>query len=192
MTKPLILGLGGTARDGSSSEKAMKIALRHAEKLGARTESFCGRDLLMPVYQPGDNDRSEAAARLVELYRNADGIILASPSYHGSLSGLLKNAIDYTEDLRTDRRVYWDGRAIGCICCAGGWQGGSQTVSALRDIAHALRGWPTPFGAVLNTSLPLFDADGRSLDESVQNQLEIVGAQVVEFAMMRYAADYVF
>lgn len=188
MVQPLIVGLGGTARGGSSSERAMLIALRHAEQLGATTAYFGGSDLLLPSYQPDSNERTEAAGRLVEMFRKADGIILSSPSYHGSMSGVLKNALDYMEDLKSDERVYWDGRSVGCICCAGGWQGGAQTIATLRSIAHALRGWPTPFGAVLNTSLPLFAADGSVLDTAVQNQLELVGTQVVEFAKMRHAA----
>ena len=187
MAQPLIVGLGGTARGGSSSERAMLVALKHAEKLGAKTAYMSGPDLLLPCYQPDINERTEPAGRMVEMFREADGIILSSPAYHGSTSGVLKNALDYMEDLKSDRRVYWDGRSVGCICCAGGWQGGAQTIATLRSIVHALRGWPTPFGAVLNTSLPLFGTDGSVLDPAVQNQLEIVGTQVVEFAMMRRA-----
>lgn len=188
MQRPFILGLGGTARDGSSSERVLRIALEHAASLGAETEAFVGSDLLLPYYQPGEIDRNESATRLVELFRRADGIILSSPAYHGSLSGLIKNAIDYTEDLRLDKRVYWDGCAIGCICCAGGWQGGAQVLATLRSVAHALRGWPTPFGAVLNTSLPIFNSKGGFVDKAIRQQLETVGAQVVDFALMRQAA----
>lgn len=188
MSKPFILGLGGTAREGSSSERAMRVALDHARALGAETDVFSGNDLLLPHYQPGNSDRTGSAARLVALLRQADGIILCSPAYHGSTSGLIKNAIDYSEDLRLDKRVYWDGRAIGCICCAGGWQGGAQVLATLRAVAHALRGWPTPFGAIINTSLPSFDTEGNVVDTGVKKQLETVGAQVVGFAAMKLAA----
>ena len=54
-------------------------------------------------------------------------------------------------------------------------------------VAHALRGWPTPLGAALNASQPLFDAEGRVVDEQARFQLETVGRQVVEFAQMRRA-----
>ena len=116
------------------------------------------------------------------------GIIIASPSYHGSISGLLKNALDYTEDLSSDERVYFDGCAIGLIACAAGWQGAGQTLAALRAIAHSLRGWPTPLGAMLNTSSKLFDEQGSCLDLSAKFQLESVGRQVVQFARMRNAS----
>ena len=71
-------------------------------------------------------------------------IIVASPAYHGGVSGLVKNALDYVEDLRDAKRPYLDGRAVGCIACAGGWQAAVATLTGLRSISHALRGWPTP------------------------------------------------
>ena len=63
----------------------------------------------------------------------------------------MKNAIDLLEDLRGDSRVYLDGRAVGCIVTAAGWQGCNTTLGAMRGIVHALRGWPTPLGV---TSTP--------------------------------------
>ncbi|WP_164076638.1 NADPH-dependent FMN reductase, partial [Stenotrophomonas maltophilia] len=82
-----------------------------------------------PMYNPGETERSAEAARLVEAFRRCHGVIVASPAYHGTLSGLVKNALDYTEDLRTDERVYFDGLAVGLIVCAGGWQAGGQTLA---------------------------------------------------------------
>lgn len=183
--RPFVLGVGGTARSGSSSERALRLSLEQAEELGAQTSVFAGEDMLLPMYNPARLERTDEALRLIDLFRKADGIILASPAYHGSISGIIKNVIDYTEDLRSDRRVYWDGCSVGCICCAGGWQAAAQTLATLRAIIHALRGWPTPMGAVLNTSLPLFDETGELIDGSVQHQLALVGTQVFEFAKMR-------
>jgi FMN reductase len=80
--------------------------------------------------------------------------------------------------------VYFDGLAIGCIACAGGWQAAGPTLAALRSIAHALRGWPTPLGAMLNTSTKLFDERGTCLDLSAKMQLETVGRQVAQFAKL--------
>ncbi len=55
---------------------------------------------------------------LVEAVRECDGLVLGSPAYHGGLSGLVKNALDYLEDLHDDAPPYLDGRAVGCIVCA--------------------------------------------------------------------------
>jgi FMN reductase len=167
------------------TEYALLAALRAAEVDGAATISVMGPDLVLPMYAAGDSMRPPEARRLVEAFRRCDGVIIASPAYHGSLSGLVKNALDYVEDLRMDERPYLDGRAVGLIACAGGWQGAGQTLAALRAIAHALRGWPTPLGAALNTSTKLFDETGTCLDLSSKLQLETMGRQVVEFARMR-------
>lgn len=181
----MILGIGGTTRAGSSSERSLAVSLRAAEAEGAEVMMLSGPQLVLPMYLPDETDRPEEARRLVEAFRRCDGIIIASPAYHGSISGLVKNALDYTEDLRTDTRVYFDGLAVGCIACAAGWQAAGQTLAALRSIAHALRGWPTPLGAMLNTSSKMFDAEGNCLDLSAKFQLETVGRQVVQFARMR-------
>jgi len=186
--RPFVLGLGGTTRDDSSTERALRVSLAAAEADGAETAIFTGADLMLPMYRPGPAERTGAAARLIDLFRNLDGIIIATPAYHGSLSGVVKNALDYTEDLRGDARVYFDGCAVGCICCAAGWQAAGQTLAALRAIAHALRGWPTPFGAMINTSLPVFSASGELLDDSTNLQLKLVGRQVAQFAHMRLGA----
>jgi FMN reductase len=187
-SRPFIVGVGGTPRAGSSSEKALAVSLKAAAEGGAETLLIPGPELDLPMYNPSETSRTPAAQYLVEMFRRCDGLIIASPAYHGSISGLIKNALDYTEDLRSDPRVYFDGLAVGCIACAGGWQAAGQTLAALRAISHALRGWPTPLGAMLNSAGRLFDESGNCLDLSVKMQLETVGRQVLEFAMQRGAA----
>ncbi|ATE78243.1 MULTISPECIES: NADPH-dependent FMN reductase [Pseudomonas] len=180
MKSPLIVGLGGTTRDGSSSERAMQTCLQQAEALGARTRFFGGADLRLPMYDPTDPERTDAARELVEALRECDGVIIASPGYHGSVSGLVKNALDYTEDLRDDRRVYLDARPVGLITCALGDQATGSTLSALRAIVHALRGWPTSLGVTINTSRKVFDAQGECVDDGVRGMLKLLARQVVE------------
>ena len=188
MRRPVILGIGGTTRQGSSSERALAASLRAAEKEGADVEMIDGPALLLPMYAPGGANLNADTRRLVDSYRRCDGLIISTPAYHGSISGAVKNALDYVEELRTDARVYLDGVAVGCIACAGGWQAAGQTLTALRSIAHALRGWPTPLGAMLNTSLPIFDEDGNCTDINAAFQLESVGQQVARFALMSQAS----
>lgn len=182
---PLIVGIGGTLREGSTSERALRIALGEAERLGARTRLFAGQSLNLTAYDPADKIRSAVAAEFVEALRRADGIIIATPSYHGSISGLIKNVIDYSEDLRTDARIYFSDRAVGAIVCADGNQAMGSTLATLRAIVHALRGWPTPFSATINSALRPFTADGKCTDPQVAQQLAFVAQQVVEFARMR-------
>src|SRR2546430_14882253 len=100
----LIVGLGGTGRPGSSTERALRICLAEAEELGAQTLLLGGEALELPMYRPEQPDRSPEAQRLVDGLRRADGVILSAAGYHGGMSGMLKNALDYVEDLREDPR----------------------------------------------------------------------------------------
>jgi FMN reductase len=180
-----VVGIGGSIRADSQSERALRIALSGAARAGATTTMISGAELMLPFYDPAVADRPAEALRLIEQLRTADGVLLVSPGYHGTVSGLVKNALDYVEDLRHDRRPYLDGRAVGCVAAAFGWQAAVTTLTALRSIVHALRGWPTPLGAAVNSAQVTFDPDGGCSDEKVAEQLRVIGAQVVEFAMAR-------
>lgn len=183
---PYVVGIGGTTRAGSSTEKALRFALRVCEQLGATTTCLAGDVLAaLPHYAPEDAERVPEAKTLIEELRRADGVILASPGYHGTVSGLVKNALDYTEDMRDDDPPYLAGRAVGCIATGAGWQGVVMTLDTLRSITHALRGWPTPLGAAINSALPVFGPDGEVTDERVRFQLTTLAEEVVGFAPSR-------
>lgn len=183
---PLVVGIGGTVRPGSTSETALVKALAAAEAAGARTMLFGGAFLAgLPHYDPRCSADSAEQARMVDTVRRADGLIVSTPGYHGSISGLVKNALDCLEDLREDSRPYLDGRAVGCIVTAAGAQAGGSTLAALRGIIHAMRGWPTPFGATLNSTGGLFGDNGEFSDPRDATSIQIVAQQVVEFARNR-------
>jgi FMN reductase len=182
--KPFIVGIGGTATTNSSTEQALALALASAERAGATVEMFGGAALAsLPHYLTDGTSASAEARRLVEAVRRANGLIIASPGYHGSISGMVKNAIDYLEETAKDPRVYLDGVPVGLIATAYGWQATGSTLATLRSIVHALRGWPTPLGAAINTSGRIFSA-GHCSDPAASNQLDLVGRQVFEFARL--------
>ena len=182
--RPLVVGIGGTTRAASSTERALGFALRGAEKAGARTRLFGGTFLhSLPHYAPESEARTDGQLELIEAVRAADAVILATPGYHGGVSGLVKNALDTLEDLRADGRPYLDGRAVGCIVTAYGWQAAGSVLTSLRSIVHALRGWPTPFGAGINTLETRFETEHACSDLKVVDQLQTVGTQAAQFAL---------
>jgi FMN reductase len=185
--RPFILGIGGTTRPGSSSELALQVALRAAEAAGAEVAMIGGTDLMLPMYDPAVPGMPAQAERLVSLTRRCHGMIISSPGYHGTMSGMIKNAMDYIEELSKDPAPYLEGRAVGLIVSAYGWQATGTTLVALRSMVHSLRGWPTPLGAAINSAQKIFDSEGKCIDEPVRGQLETVGRQVVGFANMRAA-----
>ena len=180
-----ILAIGGSTRPESSSEVALRMAADGARRDGAEVTIISGRTLLFPIYDTETTERDPRAQALVDAVRAADGLIIVSPGYHGGISGLVKNALDYVEDLAGDPRPYLDGMAVGCIAVAHGWQATVSTLQQLRQVVHALRGWPTPLGGAVNSSQVRLAAAGE--DDPAVEQLRAVGAQVVEFARMRQA-----
>jgi FMN reductase len=190
--RPLVVGIGGTGRAGSSTEQALVLGLRGAEEGGAEVRLFGGVFLGgLPLFQPDQVWRSARAVELLDAVARADGLIVATPSYHGGVSAMVKNALDHMEDLREVSRPYLDRRAVGCVVTSTGCQAGGTTLSALRSIVHALRGWPTPLGATVNTGDPPFAGGGQAPQDAVDRcaaRLHTVGHQVVEFARLFGAA----
>lgn len=187
VSPPFIVGIGGSPMPGSSTERSLDLALAAAAETGAKVRRFGGEVLAaLPHYLTPGAAGSADAAEMIAAIRAADGLIVASPGYHGSISGLVKNAIDYLEETSRDARPYLDGLPVGLIVTAGGWQATGSTLATMRSIVHALRGWPTPLGAAINTSGGIF-RDGVCQDAGAAAQLALVGRQVAQFARLRRA-----
>ena len=154
-----VVGIGGSVDAGSQSDRVLRAVLSAVTGLGGEVEVFSGLDLDLPPYHSGAI--VPAAARdYVTAVRQADALVISSPGYHGTVSGLVKNALDYLEELRGDQRPYLDGRAVGLIAVARGWQASVSTLGTLRQVVHALRGWPTPLGLAINSTVTTFDESG--------------------------------
>lgn len=179
MTKaPHFVAIGGTSRADSTTERALQRALDFASEAGATTALISGAALSLPFYEPETAGRGEHARALVAELRRADALVIGSPGYHGGLSGLVKNALDYVEDLRGDARCYLDGVPVGCVATGAGWQGAVATLFQIRSVVHALRGWPTPLGVAINTA----GTDGDPIEQdAVQGQLRTMVAQQLAF-----------
>jgi FMN reductase len=179
---PLIVGIGGSIGQKSATDISLELALKQAELNGARTLLFGGQELCsLPLYLTKDSNSSTVANDMLNAIRQADGVIIASPGYHGTISGVVKNAIDYIQDTWQDSRPYLNNMPVGLIAVAGGHQAAVSTLATLRTITHALRGWPTPFGVTINSSGGVF-SDGSCNDKTVKDHLRLVGAQVTQFA----------
>lgn len=181
---PFIVGFGGALSHNSQTERLLKAVLESTEQLGARTRLFNGRDLAgLPHYDPVDPYRTPAQEDFLAAIKSADGIVIATPTYHGGITALVKNAIDLISDLRKDVRPYLDARPVGIVVTAGGGQGAGATLSGVRDIVHALRGWPTPIGVAVNTSV-IFNDQGQILSPSLKDAISTQARQIVEFHLL--------
>ncbi|MFI0909165.1 NADPH-dependent FMN reductase [Streptomyces abikoensis] len=148
MQTPHIVLISGSLRAGSTSDRIADWCARECREQGATARTFTGGEIDFPFYRPGISGDHAGITEFLDELGRADGVILVSPTYHGTLSGLLKNALDFVNDL-AGPRPFLDGRAIGCVAVGAGTQGAVTTLETLRTISHSLRAWPTPLGVVL-------------------------------------------
>jgi FMN reductase len=185
---PFVVGLGGSTGAESVTTALLCACLAKIERAGVATELFAGVQLAaLPIYEADAPATASAAEQLLGAVRRADGVIIATPGYHGGMSGLMKNALDHLEALRRDERPYLDGRAVGVIVAAAGWQAAGTALVSVRSAIHALRGWPTPFGLTVNSVEQRPDQSG-AFDTRVDGALDILAGQLVEFTRWRAAA----
>jgi FMN reductase len=175
-----VAGLGGSLRDMSTSRTALQVALEGAAASGADVELIWVRDLDLPLYTD-EHAPPPGAHRLAETVYQADALIWSSPTYHGSVSGSFKNALDWLILLAENDPPYLSNKPIGLVTTAGGVQG-LQAVNTMEFIARSLRGWSVPLVMPVAQSWQSFDPDGNLKDEAVASQLRKLGAEVVRAA----------
>ncbi|MCA1844851.1 MAG: NAD(P)H-dependent oxidoreductase [Actinobacteria bacterium] len=176
------VGIGGSTRAGSSTETLVRAVLDGLERRGARTALYTGPALILPPYEQTPDCR-DAGAALIGDVRRSDGLVVGSPGYHGTISGLVKNVLDFLEELSGDDPPYLDRRPVGCVTTAYGWQAAVNTLTTLRQVVHALRGWPTPYGVAANVAGGLLRQDGSFSDSRLGDSVDVVAGQMFEFAV---------
>jgi FMN reductase len=159
---------------------ALQAALEGSAASGARTTLLDLRELDLPMYSP-EHGVPPAAERLAEASGTADAMIWSSPTYQGSISGALKNALDWMILLGDREPAYLTNKPIGLVATAGGVQG-LQSINAMEFSVRALRGWAVPLVLAVAQSRQAFDPDGRVTDETVDQQLRALGAEVARAA----------
>ncbi|MFI5621336.1 NAD(P)H-dependent oxidoreductase [Streptomyces sp. NPDC051567] len=182
MRAPHIVLVSGSLRVGSTSDQVAGWCARECADRGATVRVFTGAEIDFPAYRPGIGATHEGVAGFLEELRRADGVVLVSPTYHATVSGLLKNALDCVNDI-DGPLPYLDGRAIGTVAVGAGAQGAVATLTTLRTIGHALRGWPTPSGVTM-TKVPVrptadgpLSPDGERLAQMVSQLMWLAGTR---------------
>jgi FMN reductase len=182
MTRQLsIVGLGGSMAKVSRSRAALMLALEGAEGAGAATQLLDIRELDLPMYDPDANQPGEAAARVIEACHAADGLLWSSPLYQGTISGALKNALDWLHLLGDRDPPFLHDKVIGLISAAGGTHG-LQAINTMEYAVRALRGWAVPYVVPVAAAYRVFDVDGRVSDASIATQLRTLGEEVARVA----------
>ena len=182
-----IVGLGGSLAGVSRSRAALEVALEGAASAGAGTRLLDLRELDLPMFDPDDEAPSTTARELIEACHAADGMLWSSPLYQGTISGALKNALDWLRLLGDRDPPFLHDKVVGLISAAGGTQG-LQAINTMEFATRALRAWAVPYVVPVASAARVFDRDGRILDAVVEQQLRTLGGEVVRVAH-RFTAD---
>ena len=127
MTKHRLLGIAGSLRRESTNRKL----LHEAKRLYGPCD-FSQADIRLPLY---DGDLEDSAGipvgvqKLADQIANADAVVIAGPEYNKSISGVLKNALDWVSRTEGSR---WLGKPVAIMSAAAGRTGGEATQFALR------------------------------------------------------------
>ncbi|MFC8763289.1 NAD(P)H-dependent oxidoreductase [Streptomyces sp. NPDC057193] len=176
MPAPHIVLISGSLRRGSTCDRVADWCAERCAEQGASARVFTGAEIDFPAYRPGLGTSHAAVAGFLDELRAADGVVLVSPTYHATVSGLLKNALDYVNDIGGPV-PYLEGRPIGTVAVGAAAQGAVSTLTTLRTIGHALRGWPTPVGVAVDR-VPAADTTGEEPAPDAARLLQMV-SQVV-------------
>lgn len=186
-----ILGLGGSLRAGSGTVMALNIALAGAEEQGARTRLMDLASLRLPLFNGSDgidgysSKEQVAITSLLDAVDEAHGIILGSPTYHNTISGSLKNALDFLEILREHGPSRFTGKIVGLTTVQGGVSGtGNNTLTTMLLATRAMGAWVPPTMVSIPGGSGMFQEDGHHADSIIELRLRTLGVEVVRASKM--------
>lgn len=172
-----VLAVCGSLREQSSTRRSLARALDAAASAGAETGwvELAGLPWCDGRAAP-DYDARVQAFR--EQMRSADALLVGSPEYHGSFTGVLKNALDLLEgeDLR--------GKLVALVATARGDAGAMNTLNHLRQVARWVGAWVMPSQVSVPRAGDAFDADGKALRAGLDEELAKLGTEVVRYGKL--------
>lgn len=167
------------------------LAAEGAAEAGANVSIVSLRDFPMPLYDfdvQCESGLPGPARALKERIRAADGLIIASPEYNGSFSGVLKNAIDWVSRSETQgepSNAVFAGKTAAICAASPGVFGGIRGLIALRMLLANLGLFVLPDQVTIPNAGALFAADGTCTDGSAANRLRSLGAALARHLAFR-------
>lgn len=169
-----IVGIAGSLRPSSYTYLALQAAAQRLQALGAEVEIIDLREWQLPFCNGGkEYPEHPDVQRLRDTVRNTDGLILATPEYHGGVSGVLKNALDL---LSFDEL---SGKVTGLISVLGG-QSNSNALNDLRLIVRWVHGWVIPEQIAVGQAYSAFSPEGKLLDEKLSQRFDQFAQSLIE------------
>jgi NAD(P)H-dependent FMN reductase len=171
-----VVAINGSRREGSYTKLGLEHALDAAETAGAEAEMIDLGTIDIPLYHP-DHDPGERITDLMARVREADGVIVGSPVYHGSYSSAFKSFHDYCG---FDE---YENTSVGLLASAGGGSYGS-TLDHLRATIRGVHGWVIPQQVGIRGARNHFD-EGELTTENLAERVADLGRAVTEDARLR-------
>lgn len=179
-----VLAISGSLREDSYNKKLINEAAHLARQGGAAVTVIDLRDFEMPFYDSDIETKGmpDGAKRLRKLLNESQAVIIASPEYNGSLSAVLKNAIDWSS--RTEKgepsKEAFNGKKIAIMSASMGAGGGGRGLVHLRTILENLGAKVVPIQLTVGSANQTFNTEGRLTDTGLQNLLKMEIQQLLE------------
>lgn len=183
MSAQHVIGICGSLGSNSFTRMALEIALGGARDVGATTSSIDLRTLDLPYCAGKETRVTDDLRKVRETMRSANGFILATPEYHGSFTGVLKNFLDL---MGFDE---FEGKMVGLVAVSAGELGGVHALGGLRNIGRALHAWVVPQQAAIPEVYSAFNKDGALKNPAFEQRLKDVGRQVAKFAHLHNSRE---
>ena len=173
MNRPIrILAVAGSLREGSYSALAAKMVLDLSKNYGAVTNFLDLHHTKLPIYDPDDSSQNIQEPR--HLVEWADAFVLASPDYHGSMSGALKNFLDH----------FWEefaGKTFGYICAS--HEKGLTVMDQMRTAVRQCYGWSLPYGISIDGEQD-FNDHGEIINILLNRRLRMLARDLVVYGSL--------
>ena len=169
-----ILGVSGSLREKSRTALALRLLLNLVEEHGVETRVLDLRTIELPLYRPDGSGGSAAELRLGEDMHWADAVVLASPDYHGSMSGTMKNFLDYN----------WEecaGKVFAYICSS--HEKGLTVMDQMRTVVRQCYGWSMPYGLSFDGRAD-FDNNGILKNAKIEARLQMMARDLVVYGSL--------
>jgi FMN reductase len=178
-----ILGVASSMREGSYSTLGLKMVLEEAKKYSSEPYMLELRDINLPLYDPNGSSLDEpstinggnnALEKITKSLKWADALILASPDYHGSMSGTLKNFLDY----------FWEdfaGKTFGYILAS--HEKGLTVADQMRTAIRQCYGWSMPYNLSINGEKD-FDSKGDLVNSALVKRIKMLARDLVTYGAL--------
>jgi NAD(P)H-dependent FMN reductase len=180
-----VLGVAGSMRQQSYSTRTLKIVLEEAKKYASEPYMLELRKINLPLYDPSEitsdepssnnnNNRNNVLERITTALRWADAFVLASPDYHGSMSGGMKNFLDY----------FWEdfaGKTFGYIVAS--HEKGLTVADQMRTAVRQCYGWSMPYNISINGEKD-FDSKGNLVNSALAKRIKMLARDLVTYGTL--------